>query len=150
MTAVSLDRDPPAWATALARHRDGLRTVALELLDRDRGAWPERMLGALFAAIPTDERKTLLDALCWANDNDGLCAFDAALDALVFAYETHVAAAYQHGPHLGRWQDATREPTVEERADELADLLGLAPDPEADALLADLAAIPVTVVEVQR
>ena len=133
MTAVSLDRDPPAWATALARHRDGLREMIRFLVEADPGY--RHPLNNLLAAIPADEREPLIKGLQWANENDGLCAFDSALDALVFAYETHVAAAYQHGPHLGRWQDATRVPTVEE---------------QSDRFIADLELIPVTVVEVQR
>ena len=141
MTAPSLDRDPPAWATALARHRDGLRRLIRSLLEEEAGT-PMWALDALLAAIPEWERALYLRALRRADEVHGqhpegdaglLGDVDGTIDTIVYAYETHVAAAYQHGPHLGRWQDATREPTVEERADELADLLGLAPEPADDA-----------------
>lgn len=148
MTAVSLDRDPPAWATALARHRDGLRSLIRSLLEEEAGR-PMWALDALLAAIPEPEREPLLGNLRSVEEDDRCeVEVDSMVDAVVHAYETHVAAAYQHGPHLGRWQDATREPSVEERADELADLLGLAPEPADDDYLAALHAIPVTVVQI--
>ena len=138
MTAVSLDRDPPAWAASLARHRAGLRKLIRSLLEEEAGT-PMWALDALLAAIPEPERERALSVLRFADGEvyaDGSkCepAIGDAIDAVIWHYERHVAAAYQHGPHLGRWQDATRVPTVEE---------------QADALLADLAAIPVTVVEI--
>jgi hypothetical protein len=97
---------PPTWATSLAEWRCGLRWLLRSLVEEEAGH-PLPALPKLLHMIPDDERQLVLADLRMADHgsdggDDAGDRLDAAIDRAVWVWETYAAAAYQHGPHMGR------------------------------------------------